>query len=308
MTKKGSSQGASVASGTPPAGMGFSLISGEKLTQLYAAMVKCRMLDERVRILRKEKKISGKIASAAGREAVQVGVAIDLLAGDFVSASQRDMTVNFIKCVPLEKIFRSLFAPASSKLNARKTSAQVCNEPLNVMAASSATTAQIGIAAGVALANKMQKNGKLAVAFLDETAASQESCDELLRYASAHRLPLVLVFQNSRGDEEIALKAQSHGIPVLPVDRDDVVAIYRVACEAFTHARKGNGPTLIECKPYCLEGQKKPRKAGDPILNMRRYLTGKGLFREEFKGKIAAGFSKELDAAVAAAKRSCRKV
>jgi pyruvate dehydrogenase E1 component alpha subunit len=79
------------------------------------------------------------------------------------------------------------------------------------------------------------------------------------------------------------------------VDGRDVVAVYRVATESVTHARKGNGPTLIECIFD-------PTEAHDPILKMEAYLTRKGLFREAWKLEEVANFTQELDAVTEAAR------
>jgi pyruvate dehydrogenase E1 component alpha subunit len=78
------------------------------------------------------------------------------------------------------------------------------------------------------------------------------------------------------------------------VDGNDVVAVYRVATEAIVHARKGNGPTLIECRFDRSE-------AHDPILKMEAYLLRKGLFSEELKIEATAGFTSELAAIESAA-------
>jgi TPP-dependent pyruvate/acetoin dehydrogenase alpha subunit len=100
------------------------------------------------------------------------------------------------------------------------------------------------------------------------------------------------------------------------VDGSDVVAVYRVACEAITHARKGNGPTLIECVPYGLDShlassspdaRESEEPEGlidkDPILNMEKYLAGKGLFAKNLRSKITASVRKELAAAIKAARK-----
>lgn len=319
MINKRRGQGAPAASETSPASHGFSLISSEKLIELYATMLKCRMIDDRILILLDKYNLSGTYEALAGQEAAAVGVAIDLLPEDAISPSQRDLTVCFIKGVPLETIFRQIFARAGNPDpvtpdNVSSTRMCLGYEPLNLMAPPSTVEAQIGIATGVALASKMQKNGKIAVAFLGEHSASLDLCDAAFHYACENRLPIVYVWQNGRGDEGIGLKAQAHGVPAIPVDRNDVVAIYRVASEAFAHARKGNGPTLIECTPFCLDSNAgiganmdfgtqiaEPCNAGDPILNMEKYLVGRGLFSPRLKLEIAADFSNELDAALAAA-------
>jgi pyruvate dehydrogenase E1 component alpha subunit len=79
------------------------------------------------------------------------------------------------------------------------------------------------------------------------------------------------------------------------VESNDAVAVYRVSCEAIAHARKGDGPTLIECK-CCQEG--------DPLRNMETYLDRKGLFSEKFKRQVESGFLEELAAAERVAGKS----
>src|SRR5208283_3894158 len=132
---------------------------------------------------------------------------------------------------------------------------------------------------------KRSNNKKIAVAISNEST-SPSSWQEALASADLHDLPMVFLSWN-----HIRLKSKGHRLPAITVDGNDVVAVYRVACEAIAHARIGNGPTLIECQPY-------PLNPGDPILDMEKYLIRTGIFSEEFKNRIAAKFSSELDAAV----------
>jgi TPP-dependent pyruvate/acetoin dehydrogenase alpha subunit len=261
----------------------FSLISNEKLLQLYATMVKCRMITERARVLIEQNKLTGNEDATVGAEsrleAAAVGVAIDLLPEDTVAPSHRDFIVNFIKGLPLDKIFGPVFARATRP----------------------GFAAQINLATSKALANKAKKNGRIAVAFPGDGSNSPSLWHEALALASVQQLPILFVCQNmlpadplrrkkQTGVEKIA--AQACGFPAITVDGNDVVAVYRVATEAIAHARKGNGPTLIECKT----GRSTAR---DPIVNMETYLTRKGLFSEKMKLEVAASFTRELDAAIA---------
>jgi pyruvate dehydrogenase E1 component alpha subunit len=267
-------------SAAAPAGKpGFSIISNEKLLQLYAAMVKCRALEERVQILFPRSKLIGK-GGSAGREAVAVGVALDLLPQDTVAASPGDLIVNFIwneiQGEPLDAIFARLYARA-----ARPSPA-----------------AQFKHAGVAAQANKEAKNGKISVAF---SGNSSGFSPEALKAASAQQLPILFVRQSRlpaeppRGRKQSGA-AETSGIPVIPVDGSDVVAVYRVSTEAITHARKGNGPTLIDC---IFE----PSEARDPLLQMETYLTRKSLYSEEWKRQVAAAFQQELDDAAGAARK-----
>jgi TPP-dependent pyruvate/acetoin dehydrogenase alpha subunit len=313
---------------TPAGKGGFSLISNEKLIQLYTTMVKCRMLEERARVLFKQSKFTGNYYAAVGQEAAAVGVAIDLLPEDTIGPSHRDFIVNFIKGAPLDKMFCQLYARATSPDKGRSSPAHMGYAPLNVITPSSTIAAQLNIATGVALANKMKKNGKIAVAFSGDGSTSLGFWHEALNFAGVQDLPIVFVCQNNLWAEsvplklqtkveDIALKAQAYGFPGITVDGNDVVAVYRVASESIARARQGRGPTLIECKTYRWYGHSEidpakyrdPEevekwKARDPILKMEKYLTGKGLFSAEMKQKVVDEFNQELDAAIEVAEKS----
>jgi TPP-dependent pyruvate/acetoin dehydrogenase alpha subunit len=191
---------------------------------------------------------------------------------------------SFIKGVPLDEIFARLRAPVP-----------MGHAPLHVLPSCSSLATQLVLATGVALAGKMEKSSRITVAFCGDLHPLPELCQEAMHFAGIHRLPILYVCWNSRPDEDIALKTQACGFPCITVDGNDAVAVYRVASESITHARKGNGPTLIECVTG--PEDEPASSAGDPLLNMEKYLTRKGLFCQESKPQIAAGFGRELDAA-----------
>lgn len=278
---------------------GFSLISDEKLLALYARMLKCRMLEERARDLVKNNRFGGNGCDATGQEAVVVGAAIDLLPEDTVCSAQGELIVKFVRGDALDTIFRDLLAGTNGSDQVRR-------------------------ATDAALVNKTERNGRISVVFSGDGPALPESWHEALKFAGNEKLPVLFVCQSGMRSEGVsltpqagflnrALKARGSGFPSITVDGNDVVAVYRVASEAIAHARMGQGPTLIECKTYCLsdppevvpEPQEVKRwKADDPILNMEKYLSGKGLFSEELKRQAALEFSKELDAGLDAARNS----
>jgi TPP-dependent pyruvate/acetoin dehydrogenase alpha subunit len=257
---------------------GFSLISSEKLIELYVSMVKCRMIGERAHIYLKKGNICANDDASLGREAIAAGVAIDLLPEDTVASSHRDVMVNFISSVPMDNIFSRLPDGAAEPSFAEL----------------------VKVATGAAVANKIEKNGNIAVVFSGSGFTAPGFLHEALTVAAVQKLPMIFVrhidssaetdsLDLQIGAEEIA--AQVCGVPVMAVDGNDVVAVYRVATEAIVHARKGNGPTLMRCIVECAETQ-------DPILSMESYLARKGLFSAEMKREVAVGFAKELDAAI----------
>jgi len=301
---------------------GFAIISNEKLLQLYTMMVKCRMIEERASALFGQRGSAVKVPAILGHDASAVAVAIDLLPGDIIAPSHSDPILNFIQGASPESVFRLFAGVSCAKAAAgpEKLSASPARSLLNVSTPPPARAAQLDIAIDAALASKKKKSREIAVAFYD-VSTQPDSLDQALSVAVAKRLPILFVCQNSnalgshnpvkRPPLAKNLAAPPTGIPSVVVDGNDVVAVYRVATEAITHARKGSGPTLIECVSMRHDGaaalrsgklrsldQRHGLRSVDPILIMESYLTRKGLFSRKIKREVADRFSLELDAAI----------
>lgn len=298
------------------------LISDDKLRQLYASMLKCRMLEERARKVSKQSKVTNSLSFSLGQEATAVGVALDLRAEDLVSSSREDYIANFVKRVPLGEILTQI--SARSDLRKNQTSAASRSEAITPLSSTpvSSVAAQLSIATGVALAYRMQKVGNVVVAFCNDPMFGGSVGEEALTFAGAHRLPILYVLQKDRGAESRKSKAQTrhkeisrtkdaYGFPAIPVDGNDVVAVYRVAQEAIKRARQSGGPTLIQSERQPLVNSSKNgarRRAAaeefaglnnesDPIRMMERYLAGKELFSAHWKEQLVRNFRAEMERA-----------
>jgi TPP-dependent pyruvate/acetoin dehydrogenase alpha subunit len=217
-----------------PAEDGFSLIPNRKLLAMYAAMLQCRRMAENSRGRTKTKTPADSIL---GHEAAAVGATIDLLPHDTVAPG--------------------LWPDGAVK---------AINPSLSIVSS-------VAIATRSALANKDDQ--KVTLLFSSTKPGSQSSWLRALTLAADHNLPILFVALDRQassdspgGGEPIPMKRNGYAFPFISVDGNDVAAAYRVASEAVTHARKGNGPTLIDCRLST---------PGDPIENMRKYLIGKGL-------------------------------
>ncbi|HEY1900876.1 MAG TPA: thiamine pyrophosphate-dependent enzyme [Terracidiphilus sp.] len=217
----------------PPAEEGFSLISNQKLLSLYSAMLACRSIAERSGNPRKNKRPD----SILGHEAAAVGAAIDLLAHDTVAHAfwQQDA--------------------------------------LKVINPSVSVAPSIALAARACMAD--QDGHRITLLFPGSTRVSQPAWLKTLTLAADRNLPMLFVSLSHPEPSAAPTPAESalmertgYAVPWINVDGNDVVAVYRVASEAITHARKGHGPTLIDCRLST---------AGDPLQNMHKYLTSKGL-------------------------------
>lgn len=270
---------------------GFSLISNRKLLQLYAAMVHCRLLEERVRELFPQSSISDLRTSCTGQKASIVAAAVDLTPGDSVALARHGFIFDFIQGKPLGEIL--------SHLAQRAPMADPACSP--------------HAALGAALSHKTKNDGKLVLVYRDDEDDVSGGWEEALQVAGVHRLPMLFVRYSNRPAQSAGLKRQVSAVErtrkpeassfaSIPVDGSDVVAVYRVATEAIAHARKGSGPTLIECGSELPSAG--PVNSVDPISAMEAYLTRKGLFDAEAERASAASFALRLDAAIQATVQS----
>jgi pyruvate dehydrogenase E1 component alpha subunit len=283
----------------PPGEGGFSLISNDKLLALYAAMLRCRMLADRL-----GRAGGGERARGGGdreREAVFVGAMTDLDAKDAISHLEGSVIPCFLKGVPLKTML------AGRRQHGARLAAH------GVIRPAASLESQLESALRAAHLNRRRRNKKVVVLFAGDAQAWGSAALESLRVAAASKLPILFLCDGVDETDDLEARAHDSGVPGMIVDGHDVVAVYRVVSEAMTHARRGNGPTLIECRPWIVEeagreqAGRRRRASGDAIRNMEKYLAGKKLFSRKFKAGIVAEFSAELDEAAAVVKSAERK-
>jgi TPP-dependent pyruvate/acetoin dehydrogenase alpha subunit len=291
-------------------------------------MLKCRMVEERVRLLFRQGKFAGNYYAAVGQEATEVGATINLRPEDTIAPSHRNFVTNIMKGTPLKYMMAQLYARKTSPDQGRSSPAHMGYAPLNIITPASTIAAQLNIGTGVALAYKMQKRDNVVVSLSGDGSTSLGLWHEAVNFAGVQKLPIVYVIENNlwaesvparlqTAVEDLSVKAQAYGFPGITVDGNDVVAVYRVVQEAILRAREGGGPTLIECKTYRWYGHSeidpaKYRKSEeleywksrDPIPAMQRYLEKQNLWSDEWKQELVNGFNKEIDEAIQFAESS----
>ncbi len=274
---------------------GGSLIDDAKLKQLYATMLRCRLLTEHGRRLPRSRTL---FEASLGQEAIAVGCAIDLRPQDTIAVASHDSIVSLVKGVALSDVLARMYGRPGTPGWATQ----------NIMAPASRTVsgrAELYTAAGnVARASKLADKGHVVVVFSDAAATASESWRQALRIAARRGLPIIFVVENNPwAGTQIKngmgkLTAQTNGLTSITVDGNDVVAVYRVAYESLDRVRRGGGAVMIEAKPYRQHGQVLRNGERDPLTHMERYLTAKKLFTTRWKNGLEQQFSRELDAVI----------
>jgi TPP-dependent pyruvate/acetoin dehydrogenase alpha subunit len=260
-----------------PSEQTFSLISNAKLQHLYATMLKCRMLGAHA------PKGKGK-SFWKGKEGATVAATIDLQPQDALVLPSAPLLAGFLRGASLPALFRQAQESASAKGKLKRADA---------------ASAEGALATGIAYAHYAQKSESVTVALLSENPEADDTGYHSLIFANAQKLPVIYLYN---GDAADLTRMHSYGFPVVPVDGNDVVAVYRVMFECTVRARQGKGPSLLACQFF--SANKGTAASNDPIRNMENYLASKGLFEKELKPRIMLAFEKELARSLGTAKKS----
>src|SRR5699024_3658470 len=119
-------------------------------------------------------------------------------------------------------------------------------------------------ATGFAMAMKLQAADAATLTFLGDGASSEGDTHEAFNFASVWQTPTVFVIQNNQyaistplreqtNATMLADRAAGYGMPGLPVDGNDIAAVFAAVTAALERGRSGDGPTLIECLTYRME-------------------------------------------------------
>jgi TPP-dependent pyruvate/acetoin dehydrogenase alpha subunit len=274
------------------------LVPNKKLRQIYTAMVQARLLDEHIVKLQRKTKVHRRLSSTFGEEACRVATAIELRQGDLISDAQMCATMDLLFGAPLTPLLRRV-ASVISGAQAENTRSRDAATALRELPWIDSAEDRLQMALGAALALKTQKQGNFVMAYAYHAQLPKRSWNGILALAAQLNLPIIFVVlpeAGGKGDAtNICAKARAVGIPGIPVDANDAVALYRVAQESMGRSRGGDGPVLIECIFRGTAGQRAQTNS-DPILHLKRLLTGRKVCSEAWVNHVSNAFRKRLAA------------
>ncbi|MDA8549316.1 thiamine pyrophosphate-dependent dehydrogenase E1 component subunit alpha [Aquiluna sp.] len=213
----------------------------------------------------------GTMHLSIGQEAVATGVCAALRKTDYITSTHRGHSHCIAKGADLTRMMAELLAKQTGYCRGRGGSMHIADVETGNLGANGIVAGGIPIAAGAALAQKMQGRDNVVVSFFGDGATNEGAFHEALNLAAVWDLPVVFVCENNKYGmsfsttksmkvEKISERAAAYGLPGVTVDGNDVDAVFEVAKEAVERARVGGGPTLIECLTYRHKGHSKSDK------------------------------------------------
>lgn len=245
--------------------MADAAISKEKLFSMYRTMQTIRQFESRVRDIFKEGKLPGFVHVSIGEEASATGGAAALTVKDYITSTHRGHGHLIAKGGEVKPMMAELFGKKTGYCKGKGGSMHIANFSLGILGANGIVGAGLPLATGAALAAKVRGSSEVALCFFGDGASNEGTFHESLNIASSWKLPVVFMCENNLYGEftagkdvtsvkDIADRARGHDMPGVVLNGNDVVEVYEATCQAVERARKGQGPTLLECKTYRWEG------------------------------------------------------
>jgi len=302
-------------------------LSKEELLRMYRTMQLTRFFDERGMLLQRQGRI-GFYVPSFGQEAIQIGTASALRDSDWIFPSYREPGVFISRGASLFEMLCNLWGNQSDVCKGRQMPVHYSFSDLRLFSVSSPISTQVIQAAGASLASKIRKEKDVAITYFGDGGTSENDFHTGLTFAGAMKTPTIFIctnnafaisvpFSKQTGATRIADKAIGYGMPGVAVDGNDVLAVYAATSEAVERARKGGGPTLIECVTFRMgphSSSDDPTRyrdsklydawlKRDPILRFRQYLESKKLWDDKKQTEL----EKELKALLAEAVEKAEK-
>jgi len=297
-------------------------LTKEKLVVMFRKMVEIRFFEEKVFDLYAQNLVPGTIHLYAGEEAVAVGVCSALEGDDYITSTHRGHGHCIAKGADLKRTMAEILGKKTGYCKGKGGSMHIADFNIGMLGATAVVGAGIPIAVGAGLSIKLRKTRQVVACFFGEGASNQGTFHEGINMASVWRLPVIFICENNlyamgtrqsriMNIENIADRATAYGIPGVVVDGNDVLAVYEATVKAVERARKGEGPTLIECKTYRHKGHSRvdPAKyrpkeeveewlAKDPIKRFKEKLLQTKTLTEAEIQRIENEVAAEIEEAV----------
>jgi pyruvate dehydrogenase E1 component alpha subunit len=297
-------------------------VDAEHGLALLREMLRIRRFEERAAELYSQTKIRGFLHLYVGEEAVAVGVMQALTPEDAIVATYREHGQALARGLPAGALMAEMFGKTNGCSGGRGGSMHFFDVSRRFYGGYAIVAGGLPIAVGLALADSMQRRGRVTACFFGDGAVPEGAFHESLNLAALWRLPVLFLCENNLYamgtpmSEELAQidirsRAESYGVPAVAVDGMDVLAVEEAARRAATAVREGGGPRFLELRTYRFRAHSMSDpelyrtkeevaqwRERDPITLLERRLVKAGLSTKADRTALDEAVEAEIEAAV----------
>ena len=293
-------------------------LTDDQLLDLYKKLLKPRLIEEKMLILIRQGKVS-KWFSGIGQEAISVGITAVLNPDEYILPMHRNLGVFTGRNIPLFRLFSQWQGKANGFTKGRDRSFHFGTQEYKIIGMISHLGPQLGVADGIALADKLKKNGNVTAVFTGEGATSEGDFHEALNIAAVWELPVLFVIENNGYGlstptseqyrcENLADKGIGYGIEAHIIDGNNILDVYNEVSVIVASMRTNPRPILIEFKTFRMRGHEEasgtkyvPQElmdmwaAKDPVDNYRKYLLKQKVLTTAMDNQWRDAIKTEID-------------
>jgi pyruvate dehydrogenase E1 component alpha subunit len=244
-------------------------VSPNTLIGLLKTMTLIRRFEEKIVEVYPVQDMKSPVHLYIGEEAVATGVCAHLTRQDYIFTTHRSHGHCLAKGVDPAKLYAEFYGRITGCCKGKGGSMHPADPEHGILGTSAIVGGVIPLAVGTALKSYLVKEDRVSVAFFGDGASDEGAFHESLNFASLKRLPVVFVCENNfyatnsplsarQPHDQIYKRAAGYAMPGLQADGNDVLGVYGKAKWAIERARKGEGPTLLECRTYRWKGHVGP--------------------------------------------------
>jgi pyruvate dehydrogenase E1 component alpha subunit len=299
-----------------------------QLRDMFRRMVLIRRFEDHLYHLFLQGLVPGTLHQYQGQEAVAVGVCAALRTDDVIFSTHRPVGHLIAKGAALRPIAAELWGKATGCAGGKGGQMHLIDMEVGAFTSNAIVGANVPITAGAAIGFQLRGLDRVAVSFFGDGAANIGALHEGINLAAVKDAPAIFICENNlyaasthvalaSRVESIASRAAGYGIPGITVDGMDVEAVYGAAREAVARARRGGGPTLLECLTYRYSGHSRGDPGGyrtgdevqfwrqrDPIPRCREALITRHSLAAEALTRIEQECQEQVEDAVSFARYS----
>ena len=276
------------------------------LLDLYKKMLKPRLIEEKMLILLRQGKIS-KWFSGIGQEAIAVGVTSALEHDEYILPMHRNLGVFTTRKIPLHRLFSQWQGKMNGFTKGRDRSFHFGTQEYHIVGMISHLGPQLGVADGIALANKLKENNKVCAVFSGEGGTSEGDFHEALNVAAVWNLPVLFCIENNGYGlstpvseqfkcANVADKGIGYGMESHSIDGNNILEVYTKVSALAKSVREKPRPILLEFKTFRMRGHEEASgtkyvpqdtldywAARDPLDNYQEFLKNDKILTDELE-------------------------